>query len=213
MRYVEGYHQNEGYFPDVFKWWAIVPQHKFEGKDPLEETGDYVGTGPWMVKEFVSGSHLLLERFDDYWDDLPAAEQILYVLHESEGTLWPAFEAGEIDCVAAPSVPFLKKTQYEADADIGIDVVDDLSVYYLGFNIHPTEGYAPFLDLELRKAIAAAIDKENIVALALGGFGSVADSFTYTESEMHHDSLPNNTYSESTAESILTAAGYTKHEE
>jgi ABC-type transport system substrate-binding protein len=213
MRYVEGYHQNEGYFPDCFKWYAFVPKHKFEGKDPLTYDGEGIGTGPWTLKEFVSGSYLLLERFDDYWDDLPAAEQVLYVLHESEGTLWPAFEAGEIDCVAAPSIPFPKKADYEADPNIGVDVVDDLSVYYLGFNLHPTEGYAPLQDLELRKAIAAAIDKENIVALALGGFGSVADTFTYTESEMHLDGLPNNTYSLSTAESILTAAGYTKHAE
>jgi ABC-type transport system substrate-binding protein len=213
MRYVEGYHQNEGYLPDRFKWWAITPQHKFEGQDPLTYDGDYVGTGPFMVKEFVSGSHLLLERFDDYWGPLPAAEQVLYKLYESEGNLWPAFEAGDIDCVCAPSVPFPKKAAYEADPNIGVELQDDLSIYYLGFNIHPTAGYAPFLDLELRKAIAAAIDKENIVALALGGYGTVADTWTYTESPMHKSGLPNNTYSVSTAESILTAAGYTKHAE
>jgi ABC-type transport system substrate-binding protein len=213
MRYVEGYHNNPGFFPDCFKWYAIVPQHKFQGHDPLTYDGDYVGTGPWMVKEFVSGSHLLLERFDDYWGPLPAAEQVLYQLHQGEGTLWLAFEAGDIDCVSLASLPFPKKASYEADPNIGVGVVDDLTIYFLGFNLHPTEGYAPFLDLELRKAIAAAIDKQNIVDLGLGGYGSVADSWTYTDSEMHKEDLPNNTYSVSTAESILTAAGYTKHAE
>jgi hypothetical protein len=213
MRYVDGYHQNPGYFPDLFKWYAIVPKHKYLGMDKYTYDGDGIGTGPWTLKEFVSGNHLLLERFDDYWGPLPAAEQVLYKLYESDGNLWPAFEAGDVDCVAAPSIPFLKKTQYEADPDIGVGVVDDLSVYYLGFNLHPTAGYAPLQDLALRQAIAAAINKQNIVDLALGGFGSVADSFIYVESENHHDSLPNQTYSPTTAESILTDAGYTKDDE
>jgi len=198
-----------------------VPEHVFGpagngtyagwDPDPIMWDGEYIGTGPFKVKEFQSGDYLLLERFDDYWGDVPAAEQVLFDLFESEGNLWPAFEAGAIDCVAAPTVPFEKIDAYEDDPDIGIDVTDDLSIYYLGFNIHPTGGYEPLLDLSLREAIAAAIDKENIVALALGSYGSVADSFVYTESVMHNPSLPNNTYSVSTAESILTAAGYTKH--
>jgi len=222
MRYVEGYHQNEGYFPNCFLWYAIVPEHVFGpagngtyagwDPDPLMWDGEGIGTGPFKVKEFQSGDYLLLERFDDYWDDVPAAEQVLFNLFESEGALWPAFEAGDVDCVSAPTIPFEKKAAYEADPDIGIEVVDDLSIYYLGFNIHPTAGYAPLLDLPLREAIAAAIDKANIVALALGSYGSVADSFVYMESVMHHPSLPNNTYSVSAAESIMTAAGYTKHE-
>lgn len=222
MRYVEGYHQNESFFPNCFLWYAMVPEHVFgpagngtqDGwmEDPMDWDGNYIGTGPFKVKEFVSGDYLLLERFDDYWDDLPAAEQVLFNLYESEGALWPAFEAGAIDCVAAPTVPFEKEAAYEANPDIGIEIVDDLSVYYLGFNLHPTEGYAPLAELALREAIAAAIDKANIVALALGSYGSVADSFVYVESVNHHPSLPNNTYSVSTAESTLTAAGYTKHE-
>jgi ABC-type transport system substrate-binding protein len=221
MRYVEGYHQNEGFFPNCFLWYAIVPEHVFgpEGEgnydgwneDPLLWDGEYIGTGPYTVKEFEPGDYLLLERFDDYWGDLPGAEQVLFKLYETEGTLWPAFEAGEIDCVAAPTVPFAKKAAYEVDPDIGIEVVDDLSVYYLGFNIHPVAGYEPLQDLALREAIAAAIDKANIVALALGGYGSVADSFVYTESVMHHPSLPNNDYDLTEAANILTAAGYTKH--
>ena len=221
FRYIPGFHQNEGFFPSCYLWYGIVPEHVFGpagngtykgwNPDPLAWDGGYIGTGPFKVKEFVPGDHLLLERNIAYWGDLPAAKQVLFKLYESEEALWPAFEAGGVDCVAAPTVPFEKKADYVADPDIGIEVVNDLSIYYLGFNLHPTVGYAPLQDLALREAIAAAINKQNIVDLVLGGYGEVADSLVYLSSPYHHPSLPNQEYNPTTAASILTAAGYTKH--
>jgi ABC-type transport system substrate-binding protein len=88
--------------------------------------------------------------------------------------------------------------------------VPDLSITCLGFNLHPTSGYAPLAELPLREAIAAAIDKENMCTMLAGGYGEPADSWVYLESPYHHDSLPNNTYNLTEAASILTDAGYTK---
>jgi len=51
--FIDGYHQNEEFFPSAYLWKPIVPKHKFEGKDPHEVTGDYIGTGPYMLEEFV----------------------------------------------------------------------------------------------------------------------------------------------------------------
>jgi ABC-type transport system substrate-binding protein len=223
FRYIEGYHQAEDYVPSRFLWYAMVPEHKFEGMSFDEiclDTGDYVGTGPYKVKEFVTDSYLLCERFDDYWGagdegdpywELPAAEEVLFQLYENEGPMWLAFEAGDIDCTAGPSVPHPKKDDYEDNPNIGIEVVPDLSIYYLGFNLHPTGGYEPLLDLALREAIAAIVDKQDIVDISMGGYATTAESWVYPESVMYKDDLPNNTLDLTEAESILTAAGYTKH--
>ena len=223
LRYVEGYHQNESFVPCAYLWYAFVPKHVFDAigapEDPTSWHGNYTGTGPYMVKEYEAGSHLLLERFDDYWgaDDplgyweLPAADEVLFQLYENEGPFWIAFEAGAMDSSASFSVPHPKKAAYDADADITLEVVSDLSVYYLGFNLHETGGYAPLQELALRQAIAAAVDKEDIIAITFGSYGEVADGFVYLESPNHHPSLPNNEYDLTEAASILTAAGYTKH--
>jgi peptide/nickel transport system substrate-binding protein len=224
MRYIDGYHQNDSYVPNAYIWYAMTPQHIFQGEDPLLITGNYTGTGPYKVEEFVADSHLLLVRNDDYWgkDDvsgrwqLAGPERVLFQLYEVMGTFWLAFEAGGVsgmDSSASFSIPFEFLDDYTADEDITVEIVDDLSVYYMPFNLHPTGGYAPLADLALRQAIAAAIDKQGIVDVAFGGYAEPQDSFVYIESPMHHDSLPNNTFDLTLAESILTDAGYILYED
>ena len=116
-----------------------------------------------------------------------------------------------MDSSASYFIPAVRKAEYEANADVLVDVLADMSVNYLGFNLHVGGGYPPLQDLALRQAIAGAIDKQNIVDIVFGGWGETSDSWVYPESPMHHDTLPNNTYSVSAAEAILLAADYTKH--
>jgi len=233
IRFIDGYHQPTNYFPIDYMWYGMVPEHVFgpdgEGEyagwmeDPLDWDGEWVGTGPYKVKEYVVDSHLLLERNEDYWAkgdegdpywELPAAKEVLFKLFEDEGAFWMAFMSDKpgslMDSCSGLSVPFEAEADLEADERITVEVVADLSIYYLGFNLHPDEGYAPLADLPLREAIAAAIDKQGIVDMVFGGYGEPADSFVYLESPNHNPSLPNNTYNNVTAASILTAANYTK---
>jgi ABC-type transport system substrate-binding protein len=215
LRFIEGYHQNEDFLPCSWLWFGILPEHIFNAEgapeDPLSWDGNNIGTGPYKVKEWEPDEYLLLERFDDYWGPLPEAEQVLFKLYTDVGPMFLALEAGEIDTTMASGAPFAKYDDYVANPDLTVEVVPDLSINYLGFNLHPTGGYEPLQDLALREAIAAAIDKQNIVDVALGGYAEVSDSWVYLESTMHKDDLPNNEYDPTEAESILTAAGYTKH--
>ena len=223
LRYVQGWHQPEAYLPNDFLWYSIVPEHVFGlagngtyagwNEDPLSWDGEYIGTGPFKVKEYEVDQYVLLERNDNYWGDLPAAKEVLFKLYEDDNAMWMAFESDDPNSLmdlAIAGVKFQKKAQYEADPRITVEVVPDLSITCLGFNLHPDEGYAPLAELPLRQAIAAAIDKENICTMIAGGYAEPADSWVYLESPYHHDSLPNNTYNLTEAANILTAANYTQ---
>jgi len=210
FRFVEGWHQNEDFFPSVYCWDAVVPKHKFVGvEDPLVETGDYIGTGPYMVKEWEPDSYLLLERFDDYWGPLPEPQQVLFKMYADTGALFLALEGGEIDGTLGDTAPPAKVATYQADPDLQVDIWPALTLRYLGFNLHPDMGYEPLQDVVLRRAIAYAIDKQDIVDVALGGYGEVCYSWTYNESPYLNPDLTKYDYDTTAAESILLDAGYT----
>ena len=223
LSYVEGWHQPDAYLPNDFLWYSIVPEHVFGAdgdgeydgwtENATDWDGESIGTGPFKVKEYEVDQYILLERNEDYWGELPAAKEVLFKLYEDDNAMWMAFESDNPNSLmdlAIAGVKFPKKASYEADPRITVEVLPDLSILVLGFNLHK-KGYAPLAELPLRQAIAAAIDKENMCDMIAGGYAEPADSWVYLDSSYHHDSLPNNTYNLTKAANILTDAGYTKH--
>jgi len=219
-RYIEGYHQNEDFFPSIYLWDAFVPAHVFGpagngtyaewNEDPKMWDGECIGTGPYKVKEFVPDEYLLLERNDDYWGPLPEAEYVLFKLYSDSGPLFLALENGTIDATEAAAPP-AKYDDYMANPNLEVEVAPDLSIYYLVFNLHPTAGYAPLQDKILRQAIAYAIDEQEIADVARGGFAEVAYSWMYNESPNFNPDLTKRDYDPAAAEALLLDAGYTKH--
>jgi peptide/nickel transport system substrate-binding protein len=63
------YHQNREAFPAVGIWGGvtILPQHVWEGKDPLTfKSSDPIGTGPYTLAQ-ASETAMTYERNDDWW--------------------------------------------------------------------------------------------------------------------------------------------------
>jgi len=87
--------------------------------------------------------------------------------------------------------------------------VPGLTISYLGFNLHPEQGYAPLQDKVLSQAIAYAIDNQDTLEMVLGGYGEVPDAWIYRESPMHNPDLPQYAFNLTTARDMLLAARYT----
>jgi len=133
-----------------------------ESYDPNIQSVNPIGTGPYVVKEYVINSHTILERRDDYWGELPELKTITFRVLAEPSQRVNALETGLVD--AAPV----------ALADV--DYVDNLpgvkvrsrpgSWVYLGVNISPDGKLA---DPEARYAIFHAIDTEAISKLVYYG--------------------------------------------
>lgn len=127
-----------------------------------------IGTGPYRFVEWRPGEAIVLERNDDYWGTPPALERLIFKVVPDNGARLLQLKAGAIhgmDGLQPADAASLR-------ADPAIDLYQDagLNVCYLAFNLETPRA----AELEIRQAIALAIDKERFAAVALEGAGRPA---------------------------------------
>jgi peptide/nickel transport system substrate-binding protein len=131
-----------------------------------------VSTGPFMVKQWVTGDRIVLERDPDYnWGPAfahvgPAyIQQIVVRVIPDQTTIVAGLEAGEIDSVwmsiDSKDVPRVRNTgKYQI-----FDVLNPGMNPALYFNVNR----APFDDVKVRQAFNYAVDKENVIKVVVNG--------------------------------------------
>lgn len=136
---------------------AVKEKGKVYGRSP-------VGTGPFKFVEWKEGDYIALERFPNYWETdgaggkLPYLDKVLIKFIIEPSTLVAALKTGEVDGVNAVSPQFM--------ADLRKDPkLNALSA--VGGNwrcLHMNMAKEPFSDKNLRKAVAFAIDRKEILS-------------------------------------------------
>lgn len=197
---------NGPYPPMGFK--PILPEHIWEDytddmmafdNDPL------IGGGPFKVKEFQAGEYMLLEAFDDYYAGRPEADEVLFRIFGNRESMSMALKRGEIHMLGR-GASIVAALDLAKDENIEVIRTKGETSWALGFNLH---NETPIQDLEVRKALMYAIDRQRIVDIAYLGYAEIVDTtFTYPEMPEHNPDLPQFEYNPQKAMSILQAAGY-----
>jgi peptide/nickel transport system substrate-binding protein len=135
-----------------------------------------VGTGPFMLESWVAESEMTLIPNPNYgghrpWTDAttpPSIDRLTVRFSTDEAARVNALLAGEADIAYLAS-----GAQLERVGD-GFTVLESpaRALVYLGFNT----ARAPFDNPEVRLAVEQAINKDDILALAVDGMGEVLDS-------------------------------------
>jgi hypothetical protein len=133
-----------------------------QAEEHLEATGGApldkpVGTGPYVLDEWVRGDSVNYSRFDDYYGDKPAhSKLVLKWATESAGRLLE-LQSGTVDGITFPGTEDL--AVIESDPNLTLLNKPEPNIFYVGFtNIFP-----PFDNVDVRKAIAMGIDRQRIV--------------------------------------------------
>ena len=157
---------------------AITPKHVLEGvedypTDPFR-TESPVGTGPFKFKEWVAGSYLVLERFDDYWAaPAPYLDEIVLRIIPEPATMTAAFVTGEAD-YQFRGLPYEVYDTLKANPDLNvIKATRPPYKAFLTFN-HKAEYIS---DMNVRQAIAYAIDRATLANLATNGICQMTNSW------------------------------------
>ena len=64
-----------------------------------------MGTGPYLVRSWKHGKHIVLAKGPAYWDKQRAGyvDRIELPIYEDVDEMWTAFRHGELDCSQVPS--------------------------------------------------------------------------------------------------------------
>ncbi|MFZ9702949.1 MAG: ABC transporter substrate-binding protein [Candidatus Limnocylindrus sp.] len=132
------------------------------------------GTGPYKLKAWEKGSQIVLERNADYWGQLATSGTAVFQWQSEGAARLLALQAGTAD-----GIDNLAPTDIAgASADPALQVIPRaaLNTMYLGMN----SGIAgdPFEKLEVRKAVALALDRQRIIDNFYPGGSEVASHFT-----------------------------------
>ncbi len=168
---------------------------------PVSETGEdpddfrqeeFVGTGRYLVEDFREGESMTLVANPDYHGDAPANDRVLVQFFDSSSQLRLALEGGEIDIAFRDLAP---DEQADLAATDGIQVVEGegASIRYVVLN----PNVEPFDDPDVRRAFAAAMDRERLIDNVFQGFGTplysmIATGFSQYEPmfEQYEDAEP-----------------------
>jgi len=127
---------------------------------------DPVGCGPYQFVSRDLGSKITLKAFDNYYRGKPAIKDVTYRVLSDDATVAMSLQAGEIDLVAIREANF-----YNLQGKSGI-TIQQVPMSRFGFISMNHEKY-PYREVKFRQAVAYAIDRQNLIDLALDGIGSV----------------------------------------
>lgn len=144
---------------------TAIKQHESNGdlaQDWLK-THD-AGSGAYEIKEFVSSSHYLLERFEGYWDAKPHFKSIRIQIVPSIATQKLQLDQNAFDLVTV-GLPIPDVKSYEENDGYAVTNTEG----GLAVAAFMNGGAGVFADKALRQATLDAIDRGTVVQNAWGG--------------------------------------------
>jgi peptide/nickel transport system substrate-binding protein len=143
---------------------GIVPREVVEANGDLQQV--MVGTGPFMLEEYVPNTHLIFRRNDAYWDQgLPLVDQMDVLIIPNDTTRTTALTTGTVDLIEM--VPQKDIALMEGDENLKLAGGVVANLRWIVFNLQRE----PFGNLALRQAIAQGIDRQPIIDAAVFGYG------------------------------------------
>ena len=165
----------------------IMPPEVIEGSRTAEAPAgkisdwrDVVGTGPFMLTDYVQGSSVTWEKNPDYWgydekypqNRLPYVDQLRKLIIPEQATIMAALRSGKIDLRGLGGDAVNTIDQAESLQKTNLEIVLHKQWFRSNEAIAPNVRVPPFGDIRVRKAMQMALDLEAITATYFKGQAS-----------------------------------------
>lgn len=178
--------------------------------DEVAEEGDpdaYInqnpaGTGPFKFKEWVPGSGVTLERFDEYWGDVAKLDSVEFKVVDEQSSRVAELETGAshvADGIGPDNIDRVNSMENASALQ-----VPSVSLNYIGLNVQKE----PFDDVKVRQAVSMAIDKDEIISGVYNNVGIPAIGPLAPLVFGYDENVTGIEYDVEKAKELLAEAGY-----
>jgi peptide/nickel transport system substrate-binding protein len=161
----------EPFSPALESWGiGLIPKHILQGKDINTDpfNRNPVGTGPYKLKQWISGQKIVLEANEHYFEGRPKIDQFIYRIIPDNSTMFQELLSGGVDMMGLNSLQYLRKSETRRIRENYRKFRYPANGFtYLGYNLQSDL----FKDVAVRQALAYAIDRQAIIDGVLLGIG------------------------------------------
>ena len=193
---------------------AILPAHIFRGTDVLKNPATLtkpVGSGPFMLQEWVRGSQLTFVKNPNYWaKGEPFLDRLVVKIMPDPGARILALQAGEVDYIDQYYFPISAFKVFEKNPKFSLKEVNYPSDDIIILNTRKP----PLNNVKVRQALMIALDRNYIQKNVFLGSGQPGmgpfDSriaWSYNPASNYEKLYP---YDRAKAETLLDEAGFKK---
>lgn len=161
-----------------------------------------VGTGPFVLKEWVKNERLVLAANEDYWRGAPSVKEIVVRPIAEDATRVSALIAGEVDLIEG--LPHVMVDLIDSRPDLRVERVSASRVFYISIDA----SVKPLDDVRVRQALNYAIDRQAIIDRLFGGLGRPAATIISAQAFGFDPSVEPYPYDPVKAKELLAEAGY-----
>ncbi|MEQ8651161.1 MAG: ABC transporter substrate-binding protein [Kiloniellales bacterium] len=161
-----------------------------------------IGTGPFKFDRWLSGDRVELSANPDYWGEPAALKSVTFKFIPDPAAAAAAMLSGDVDAFANFPAPELVP-QFESDPRFAVVVGSTEGETILSTN----NTAAPFDNLQVRQAMAHALDRQSIID-GLFGYGKPIGTHFAPHHPAYVDLVERYPYDPEKAKALLAEAGY-----
>ena len=156
---------------DISIWPAFILPKNLVEKQGKAFFKHPVGTGPFVVKDFAKGSHITYVRNPNYWEQgKPYLNSVRFNFATDANSRILALRGGSAQVM--DGVPFSQINSLQSDKNVEIQSAK--VPLFLGMWLNHTR--KPFTDINVRKAMQYALDRQKMNKDIFHGLGQIPNS-------------------------------------
>ena len=182
----------------------VVPQEAVEAA-----AGDFghqpVGTGGFMLEEWLLGQHIKLVRNPDYFEPgVPYLDALTFEIGVDPNVAFLRLQRGEVD-ILGDGIPSARYTEVLADPVLSelVATGEQMQTGYVTINVE----MEPFTDVRVRQALNMAVNKDRIVRI-VNNRAVPANQILPPLIESYASDYQGYAYDVEAAKALLAEAGY-----